>query len=67
MVRWSNDGGHSYGTELAQSIGKAGEYNKRVRFNRLGRARDRVYEVKVADAVKVRLISAFLDVDEGTN
>src|SRR3990167_1061576 len=43
MLRFSDDGGKTYGSEHWQSLGKLGEYRTRVTWNRLGSARDRVY------------------------
>lgn len=65
MISWSDNGGHSYSNEYQANIGKIGERRKRVYLNRLGSARDRVYKVKISDPVKVVLIGAEIDVEEG--
>jgi hypothetical protein len=67
MLRWSDDGGHTWSNEITTSIGKVGEFSSRVVFRRLGRSRDRVYELKITDPVKVRFISALIDVTPGRN
>lgn len=59
-LRWSNDGGHTWTDYIDRDSGQAGEYKKRVIWNRLGRARDRVYEVSTADPFPARIIDAFL-------
>ena len=51
-LRWSNDGGNTYGTALQSRIGESGEYGVRVRWSRLGAGRDRVYEVYSDAAIK---------------
>ncbi len=67
MLRWSDDGGHSWSHERRVAMGKVGEFETRVIFRRLGSSRDRVYELKVTDAVNVRFISAFIDTEAGSS
>ena len=69
MLRWSDDGGHTWSNEHWASIGKIGEYYKRVFWRRLGmtlKLRDRVYEVSMTDPVKVAIMGAELHAS-GTN
>lgn len=40
--------------------GQAGKYGARVVFRRLGRARQRLYEVRVSDPIAWRFVSAYL-------
>lgn len=61
MMRYSDDGGHKWSNERTVSVGKTGEYAGRARFTRLGRSRDRVYEVSISDPVKVALLGAYLN------
>lgn len=61
MLRLSNDGGKTWISEQWRSAGKTGEYWRRVRWNRLGSARRRVFEVSVTDPVPWRLTGAYLD------
>lgn len=65
MLSWSNDGGYSYGTELWASIGKIGERRARVKWRRLGKARDRVYKVSITDPIPVVFTGCDLVVAEG--
>lgn len=65
MIRWSDDGGHSWSNEYIAEAGKIGATKTRVIWRRLGMSRDRVYEVKITDPVKVVLLGADLDVEEG--
>ena len=63
MLRWSDDGGHTWSNEHWRSMGKIGEYFYRVIWRRLGMAiklRDRVYEVSGTDPVKIYIMGAEL-------
>jgi hypothetical protein len=66
MLSYSDDGGHTWSPERTASAGAMGERKKRVKVRRLGMSRDRVYQVKITDPVKVVLIGAELEVEEGT-
>jgi hypothetical protein len=69
MLRWSDDGGHTYSNEHWSQIGKIGEYYKRVFWRRLGmtlKLRDRVYELSGTDPVKITIVGAEL-ILSGTN
>lgn len=61
MLRLSNDGGRTWLSEEMRGAGKIGEYLTRVRWNRLGAARRRVFEVVVTDDVPWRLTGAYLE------
>lgn len=65
MVRWSDDGGHSWKNERIISLGAPGQYKKRAILRRLGQSRDRVYEIKVSDPIPARIINAYLFADPG--
>ena len=65
MLQWSNDGGHTWSAELMAPIGGIGKTKTRVKWNRLGMARDRVYRVRITDPVPVTLIGAEVEVEEG--
>jgi len=63
MLRWSDDGSHTWSNEHWASMGKLGEYGKRVIWRRLGmttKLRDRVYEVSGTDPVKIAIMGAEL-------
>lgn len=64
MLDWSNDGGHTWSSERVASIGAIGARTTRVRFTRLGMARDRVYRVSGTDPVKHTLIGAQIEIEE---
>jgi hypothetical protein len=60
MLRWSNDGGYTWSGEHWLPIGVAGNFKNRAKINRLGRARDRVYEMNVSDPIPRDVIGATL-------
>lgn len=63
MLRWSDDGGHTWSNEHWKSMGMIGEYGKRVLWRRLGmtqKIRDRVYEISGTDPVPVYIMGAQL-------
>src|SRR5208282_2479206 len=60
MLRWSNDGGFSWSNEHWRSIGRQGETKNRAKWNRLGRARDRVFEVNFSDPCARDIVGATL-------
>jgi len=65
MLRWSDDGGHTWSNEHWRSMGLTGEWGRRVIWRRLGmtlKLRDRVYEVSGTDQVKIAIMGAELDV-----
>jgi hypothetical protein len=69
MLRWSDDGGHTWSNEHWQPVGRIGATQTRVIWNRLGatlKSRDRVYEVSGADPVVTAIMGADLILD-GTN
>lgn len=60
MMRMSNDGGKTWGAERWRSAGKLGEFGRRVRWNRCGSGRRRVFEVVMSDPIPWRLTGAWL-------
>jgi hypothetical protein len=63
VLRWSDDGGHTWSNEHWMSMGKVGEYFRRAIYRRLGmtlKLRDRVYEVSGTDPVKIAIMGAQL-------
>jgi hypothetical protein len=65
MLRWSDDGGHTWSNEHWASMGAIGASGTRTFWRRLGmtdKLRDRVYEVSGSDPVKIAIIGAELSV-----
>lgn len=67
MLRWSDDRGHTWSSEQWRSAGREGQYLARAHWERLGSARDRVFEVTVEDQIPWRLIDGYLTVEGGTH
>lgn len=62
MLTWSNDGGYNYAPiELWGRSGKIGQRLNRVRYNKLGMSRDRVFRIIMTEPVPIALIDARLD------
>jgi hypothetical protein len=58
MLQISNDGGHTFGTELWTPLGVSGAYEERVRWKRLGQSRNRVWKVVITDPVDCEILNA---------
>lgn len=61
MIRWSDDGGHTWSSIKTKSMGKIGEFKRRVSMDRLGSGRDRVFEISITDPVKRVILGAAVD------
>jgi hypothetical protein len=55
---YSDDGANTFSTGEAMSMGKYQEYTERQIWRRLGKSRNRVYEMVITEPVKVVLINA---------
>lgn len=66
VLQYSNDGGNTWGNERVASIGKRGDYKRRIIWRRLGRANERLYRVTITDPVPVRIIGAYLEARQST-
>jgi hypothetical protein len=64
-VRWSDDGTKTWSNLHTASAGRMGEYKKRVILRRLGRSRNRVYEISVTDPIAWRIADAYVMADPG--
>lgn len=66
MLRWSDDGGHTWSNYRIAAVGATGQTALRVKFNRLGSTRrnhglDRYFELSSTDQFPVALIGANLE------
>jgi hypothetical protein len=61
----SEDGGFTWGADLAAPIGKIGDFKAQVTWNNLGLARDFVARVWGTDPNVLCLVNAYLGVDQG--
>ena len=67
IMRWSDDGGHTWTEPRQTSMGRIGRYGTRAIYRRLGmttKLRDRVYEISGTDPVKVAINGAELILTE---
>ena len=67
MLRWSDDGGHTWSNEHWKSMGKLGNFGYRTIWRRLGmtlKIRDRVYEISGTDPVKIAIMGAELHMSQ---
>jgi hypothetical protein len=67
MLRWSDDQGKTWSNEHWRSAGARGQFKKRVRWNVLGAAYNRIYEITVSDPINWTLINAYLNAEPGVH
>ncbi|CAP57621.1 hypothetical protein [Gluconacetobacter diazotrophicus] len=66
MLDWSDDGARTWSAlRLCRSMGRQGEYLTRLRWMKLGQARQRVLRLQVTDPVRRNLIGFYLDIEAG--
>lgn len=65
-LRWSDTKGSSWSTHISSNIGMRGQYNAVARFNRLGMARDRVFELSWSADCHTALNGAYIEAEPGT-
>ena len=61
MVRFSEDGGRTWGNQRIAGMGKLGNYGTRVRLTRCGMFRERSVRIAVSDPVKAVVVGAWMD------
>lgn len=61
QMRYSNDGGNTWTDWRTASLGSVGEYAMHVFWRRLGRARDRVWQVRCTDDTPFSIVNAFAE------
>ena len=66
MLRWSDNGGRTWSNEKWASAGLPGKYNTRAIWRRLGRSRDRVFEVSTTDPLAAAWVAAWITADQGS-
>ncbi len=59
MLRWSDDFGNTWSKEYWKPIGKLGDYDTHLKWNRLGSSRDRVFEIRITDPIKPIMIAGY--------
>jgi hypothetical protein len=61
---WSDSSGKTWSNQHTAFMGAIGEYGNRMRWNQLGRSRDRIYRLTITDPVKRVIIGATLNPEE---
>ncbi len=61
VLELSDNGGVTYGNQMTASIGRVGEYRKRVYWNRLGIVDDVVARVTFSDPSPKRIVDAYVN------
>lgn len=64
-LRWSDDAGKTWSNYQILDCGQAGQFLTRVIARRLGRSRDRIYEISATDAIPWRVIDGYLEAEPG--
>lgn len=67
MMQYSDDGGKTWSVEKWAPIGRIGKYLTRIRWRRLGSFRQRIFKVVITEPVPVVVLSAFIEVESGSN
>lgn len=62
MLRWSDDRGMTWSNVHTCDCGFAGQYDVPVHWMRLGRSRNRVYELSMTDPIPWVIVDAYLEV-----
>jgi hypothetical protein len=62
LLDWSDNRGVSYGNAVAQTMGKGGEYQTTISWNRLGYARDRIFRLTWSAPIKTALNGGFAEI-----
>ena len=60
-LQWSDDRGKTYSNPVMQNLGREGQYLTSMQWNRLGMARDRVFQIFWSSNTKTALSGAFVD------
>lgn len=63
FLRWSDTRGKSWGNAISTSLGLEGQYLTSLQFQRLGMARDRVFELSWSAPVKTALLGAWIQAE----
>lgn len=62
-LAWSDDHGRTWAAERLASLGKQGEYKRRIIWRRLGLSRNRLYRLRCADPVRLVLSGGLLEAE----
>jgi len=62
MLESSNDSGHTYGNKMYIKTGKVGEFFTRVKINRQGMSRNRVYRLTYSEPTPFTVLGLFAEI-----
>jgi len=62
-VRWSDDGGQTWGNPLVQSLGSTGEFLLFPTIKNLGQGRDRIFEISLSSPKATALSGIFIETE----
>ena len=66
MLDWSKDGGRTWSPQQVwRSMGRLGEYQRRLRWLRMGQSRQWIFRLRSTDPVRRVIIGFYLDTMEG--
>jgi hypothetical protein len=60
-LSWSADSGHTWSNSYPAQLGKRGEYRRRLVWTRLGKARNRVFRLRMSDGVKKIVLGSYVN------
>ena len=66
MLRFSDDGGYTWSNEIVVELGQIGATAWRALWRRLGKSRDRVFEVTITDPIPIAIVNAYMRFSQGT-
>jgi hypothetical protein len=65
-LRFSDDGGYTWSNEIVVELGQTGQTTWRAMWRRLGKSRDRVFEVVITDPIPIAITNAFMRMSPGS-
>lgn len=64
-LKWSDNGGRTFGNEVPRSLGAIGEYRTQLYWNDQGQSKNRVYDLQITDNVARQFVSAIIQAEAG--
>jgi hypothetical protein len=66
-LRWSDDHGHSFNNYRYPDTQLPTAFGSRVIWRRLGKSRDRVYQLQIKSSIRTALVAAYIDITPGSS
>jgi hypothetical protein len=67
ILQFSDDGGFTWSQEHWIAVGRVGEFKKRMKWNRLGRSKNRTFKIVVSDPCRWIFTGCLIDAEQGTS